>query len=241
MIDATSAFEEQNHLLWSAADGEHDLRWYGPPDAVLITHAHTGHYAGLWQLDRSVLAARQVPVYGPPRTIALLARNEPWATMEREGFIALEALRLDYPHELVPGLQVTVLDVPHRAEWGTDTVAARVSGPHATVLYLPDIDQWHAWERDVAAEVAAVDVAFLDGTFWDRPTSPNVPHPPVVETLERLGDLARGGKRVSFTHLNHSNPLVDRESAESQSLLRLGFGIAAEGERVRLDGRQAAL
>jgi pyrroloquinoline quinone biosynthesis protein B len=234
MIDATSAFEEQNHLLWSALEADADQRWYGAPDAILLTHAHTGHYTGLWQLDRSVLAARSVPVYGPARTIELLGRNEPWTMMVREGFIRLEALASERPHELLAGVKVTLLDVPHRAEWGTDTIAVRVEGGTSSVLYLPDIDQWHEWERDITEEVAAVSTAYLDATFWDRPTSPNVPHPPVIETLERLQPLVNDGARVCFTHLNHSNPLVDPDSSEARAVLRRGFKIASDGERVPL-------
>ncbi|HUG14950.1 MAG TPA: MBL fold metallo-hydrolase [Thermomicrobiales bacterium] len=236
LIDATSAFADQLQLLWEWAGGKPETEGrHGAPETILITHAHTGHYVGLWQLDRSVMAANGARVVGPPRTIALLAANEPWATMQREGFLRLEPLEPNVAHPLLPDVNVTLLPVPHRAEWGADTVAVRVDGPAASVLYLPDIDQWHEWDVDLGEAVGSVSVAYLDGTFWDRPLRPGVPHPPVLETMERLeAAVAAGRTKVSFIHLNHSNPAVDPDSAEAEEVRRRGFSIGREGDAVRL-------
>ena len=191
LIDATNAFAEQIHLLQCRAAGNQAGGRYAPPATVLLTHAHTRHYVGLWQLDRSALGA--------------------------------------------PDVRVTPLPVPHRSEWGTDTVAYRIDGPRRSVLYLPDIDDWSGWHLDVADIVASVDVALIDGTFWEPFSRPGVPHPPVRESLDRLAAIARDGDaRILFTHLNHSNPLADREGAEAAEVRERGFGVAEEGERVSL-------
>ncbi len=235
LIDATSAFGEQIHLLQSAAPDNHPGGRYRPPETVLLTHAHSGHYVGLWQLDRSVLAAPAVRVLGPPRTIALLAANEPWRQMVADGFMTLAPLTADEEVEIAPDVRVTPLPVPHRSEWGTDTVAYRIEGPRQSVLYLPDIDAWDDWERDIVESAASVDIALIDGTFWEPFTRSGVPHPPVRESLDRLGALACiGDARVLFSHLNHSNPLVDPESAETAEVRERGFGIAAEGQIIPL-------
>lgn len=234
MIDATSMFEEQNHRLWQRGVTDSQARSYGAPDAILLTHAHTGHYTGLWQLDRSVLAARAVPVFGPGKTIAFLAQNEPWKTMEHEGFIAFESLSAGDAHELLPGVHLTLHLVPHRAEWKTDTVAVVARGQQSSVLYLPDIDQWHQWDHDIADIVSKYDVAYLDGTFWDRPLHPGVPHPPVLETMDRLQHHVDTGGRIAFTHLNHSNPVVDGESDAARQVLARGFTVACEDDVVNL-------
>ncbi len=235
LIDATSAFASQIHLLQSEARDNEAGGRYGPPPMVLLTHAHTGHYVGLWQLDRSVLAARAVRVLGPPRTIALLAGNEPWRQMVIDGFMTLAPLAPDEPFEVAPEVRVTPLPVPHRSEWGADTVAYRIDGPERSVLYLPDIDAWRQWERDVAEVVASVDVALLDGTFLEPFSRPGVPHPPVRESLDLLEAVARNGQtRILFTHLNHTNPLVDPESAEAADVRARGFGVTAEGEIIPL-------
>lgn len=236
LIDATSAFEEQYHRLWerSGRSRDFDGERYGAPEIVILTHAHAGHYTGIWQLDRSVLAARGTRVLSPPRMHTFLSRQEPWAGMVREGFIVLEPLPLDTWIELLPGVTLTAIEVPHRSEWETDTVALLVAGRNSSALYLPDIDQWDEWQHNITDMVAGVDAAFLDGCFWAAPTSRNVPHPPVVETLERLQPLVDAGKRVSFIHLNHSNPLCDPASAEHEQVLECGFQVGGEGDGVRL-------
>lgn len=235
LIDATSAFAEQIHLLQLELHADHPGGRYGPPSTVLLTHAHTGHYVGLWQLDRSVLAAPSVSVLGPLGTIALLAANEPWRQMIRDGFMTLVPLAAGQKIEVVPGIQVTSIPVPHRSEWGTDTAAYRIDGPSHSVLYLPDIDDWAGWDLDVREVVASVDVALIDGTFWDPFNRPGVPHPPVHESLDRLEEIARAGyTRILFTHLNHSNPLVDPASPEAAEVRARGFDIASEGQVISI-------
>jgi pyrroloquinoline quinone biosynthesis protein B len=231
LVDATNAFAEQIHLLWQHQSARRrGEAGYAPPETVVLTHAHTGHYVGLWQLDRSVLAARGVRVLGPPRTIALLADQEPWAWMVRDGYITLSPMDSDVPYELVPGVRVTALLVPHRAEWGTDTIGLRIEGPRRAALYVPDIDSWDAWERDIADVVAGVDLALLDGCFWEPFHIPGVPHPPIRDTLDRLQSLADGGRtRIVFTHLNHSNPVSDPASSEAAEVRQRGFEVAVEG------------
>ena len=230
IVDATAAFAEQTHAVWQATGAAE----FAPPAAVLLTHAHTGHYVGLWQLDRSVLAARGVPVLATAQLGAFIAAQQPWAWMLAEGFITLQTLTTDVASTLLSSLRVTPVSVPHRAEWDTDTVGLLLEGPSRRALYLPDIDRWDDWERDIAQVVADVDVAILDGCFWEPFHIPGVPHPPIRESLDRLQPLADAGKHIVFTHLNHSNPAVDPASPESQEILRRGFHIAREGDAFEL-------
>jgi pyrroloquinoline quinone biosynthesis protein B len=232
MIDATSAFADQLDLL--STHVSHDATpagtRYAPPATILLTHAHTGHYVGLWQLDRSVMAAKGVQVIAPPRMASLLRSNEPWTTMIHEGFIRITDLALDEPLQVTPNVTVTPIEVPHRAEWGTETVAFRVDGPNRSILYLPDIDAWDDWELDVNAIAGSVSVAIVDGCFWEPFPIPGVPHPPVRQSLERLQPVADAGARIYFTHLNHSNPLADADSLEAHEVRERGFAIVADGD-----------
>ena len=231
LIDATSAFAEQMHRLWQRRTSSlnHQAERYPPPDTIVLTHAHTGHYTGLWQLDRSVLAARRVRVLAPPLMVPFLAGNEPWATMVAEGYIAIEPLPLAEPFNITNSLTIRAEIVPHRAEWPSETVALIVQGPTRSALYIPDIDRWDEWELDVVAAVSGVEIALLDGTFWDRPTSPNVPHPPIIETMDRLQPIADAGRtQIAFTHLNHSNPALIPGNAAAIEIMRRGFAVAVE-------------
>jgi pyrroloquinoline quinone biosynthesis protein B len=230
LVDATNAFAEQLHAAWLASvETVKDPRFF-PPAAIVLTHAHTGHYTGLWQLDRSVLATREAPVLATPRLGAFLAAQQPWAWMLAERFITFGELTPDAPTALLDDLRVTPLVVPHRAEWDTDTVGLLIEGPTRRAFYLPDIDSWDAWERDIIEVVASVDIAILDGCFWEPFHIPGVPHPPIRETLDRLQPLADAGKEIVFTHLNHSCAAVDPASAESAEIRQRGFHVAREGD-----------
>lgn len=237
LVDATSAFEEQLHNLWShlPASPSHQGERYPPPGTVILTHAHTGHYVGLWQLDRSVLAASAVRVTGPPQTIQLLAGNEPWAQMVCDGFIRLESMPFGQTFEPVTGVSVTLLEVPHRSEWSTDTAALRIEGQHGSVLFVPDIDAWDEWQCDLVEMLSSVDVALLDGCFWEAPHRRGVPHPPMLETMDRLQKAVNAGDAtVAFIHVNHSNPVLTPDSDELREIERRGFSVAREGERIAI-------
>ena len=62
-----------------------------------------------------------------------------------------------------------------------------------------------------------------------------IPHPFIVETMERLSGLPRSFReKVLFIHLNHSNPALRPGSAARETLERAGFRVAARGERIPL-------
>jgi pyrroloquinoline quinone biosynthesis protein B len=52
--------------------------------------------------------------------------------------------------------------------------------------------------------------------------------------MDRLEAAVRRGRRVVFTHVNNTNPILDDESAEAREVRRRGFEIAREGMRIDL-------
>ena len=62
-----------------------------------------------------------------------------------------------------------------------------------------------------------------------------IPHPFVVETMALL-DLLTADQvaKVWFIHFNHTNPLLDEESAAYRSVREKGYNIAREGIRLPL-------
>ena len=111
--------------------------------------------------------------------IAFLSRQEPWASMQREGFIRLHAVPFGQSFEPLDSVRITLLPVPHRSELGVDTVGLLIDGPHRKALYVPDIDSWDEWDVDLREIVGSVDLALLDGCFWEPFHIPGVPHPPI--------------------------------------------------------------
>jgi pyrroloquinoline quinone biosynthesis protein B len=225
LIDATPDFAEQMELLG------------GLPDAILLTHAHIGHYLGLAQLGREVLNARRVPVYATPSMARFLRENGPWKRLVLLENIEIREIEIGKPFALTPALSVTAIQVPHRDE-DSDTVAFLVTGPRRKLLWLPDIDKWEKWDRTIEDVLADPSVtAFVDGTFFSPDEIPGrsiaeIPHPLVPETMSRFGaDPPRG--RLFFVHLNHTNRLLWDPKAAGEVTAK-GFGVAKEGMRVPL-------
>jgi pyrroloquinoline quinone biosynthesis protein B len=233
MVDATQDFAHQHHMLWSRATttGEVECERFPAPEAVVITHAHTGHYSGLWQLDRSVLAAKDVVVYCPPATAGLISSNEPFRAMEHEGFIRIAPVQFTSPFELLPDVELELVSVPHRSEWDTDTAAIAIRGSEQSLLYLPDIDSWSGWERDIVSYASEFNIILIDGCFWEAPPRKGVPHPPITESMDLLQAMADAAEvKIVFTHINHSNPVLIPGSEEAGEVVRRGFHIAREGD-----------
>jgi pyrroloquinoline quinone biosynthesis protein B len=122
----------------------------------------------------------------------------------------------------------------------SETVAFFIQGPSKTALFIPDINKWSAWDADIANLVKGVDYALLDATFFadgelvGRDIS-KIPHPFVSETMDTLKELSTQDRnKVWFIHLNHTNPLLDRNSKQSKFVRSEGFNIASEGIQLEL-------
>jgi pyrroloquinoline quinone biosynthesis protein B len=232
LIDATPDLPSQ---LDSLNQGRTVADPRRPVDGILLTHAHIGHYTGLMYLGREALGARAVPVYATARMASLLRTSGPWSQLVALGQIELREVEPGREVVLTPSLAVTPVRVPHRDEL-SDTVGYVVRGPGQALLYVPDIDKWEKWDRRIEDEVAQVGIALLDGTFFSADELPGrsiteVPHPTVGETTARLAALS---SRVSFIHLNHTNPLL-WDGRARHDLARRGFALAADGRVFSLE------
>lgn len=206
---------------------------------IFLTHAHVGHYTGLMYLGREAMGTHAMPVWAMPRMSEFLKQNGPWKQLVALENIALKPLDADTLVTLSDSLNVTPFLVPHRDEY-SETVGFRITSNRGAVVFVPDIDKWERWDRDVVSLVAHVNAAYLDGTFFDAGELPGrdmseIPHPFIVESLSRLGTLpaaARG--RIHFIHLNHTNPAGIAGSPERKRVEAAGFKLAKAGERTEL-------
>lgn len=227
MLDATPDFKDQQHRLKQECG--QDL------DGIFLTHAHIGHYTGLMHLGREVIGTSEMPVYAMPRMKAYLQTSGPWSQLVNLNNIALQNLRADSTIRLNERLQITPFRVPHRDEY-SETVGYRIDGPNHTAVFIPDIDKWERWERNVDSLLQTVDYAFIDGTFYQngeivgRDIS-EIPHPFVSESIARFQQVSIDPESIIFIHLNHTNPLLRKDSPERRELLRKGYGLAEEGQR----------
>ncbi len=226
LIDATPDFREQLHALYHLAPE-------CPLAGIILTHAHTGHYAGLIHLGREAWNTRDLPVYASPRMADFLRANAPWSQLVTLGNIQLHLL--DREVQLGSNLHLTPTSVPHRHEF-SDTLAFIVRGPARRLFYCPDIDAWDRWEHDLRRFVTQMDIALLDGTFFSAGELPGrdlseIPHPLVTDTVERLAGVDCD---VQMIHLNHSNPL-HQAGPERDWLAAQGISVGSFGTRWELD------
>lgn len=199
-------------------------------DGIFLTHAHIGHYTGLMYLGKEATDAKAVPVFAMPIMKNYLETNGPWSQLVTNKNVALTQLVNEHPVTLTPSLTVTPFTVPHRDEF-SETVGYKIKGPTKTALFIPDVDKWDKWNKNIIEEIKKVDYAFLDATFYSGVELDNrdislIPHPFVIESLDRFGELELTERnKIIFIHFNHTNPLLDLTSKETQNVLAKGFRI----------------
>jgi pyrroloquinoline quinone biosynthesis protein B len=232
LFDATPNLSEQLYLLNKNTENNSAL------DGIFLTHAHIGHYTGLMHLGREVMSSKETKVYTMPKMKAFLKTNGPWSQLVDLGNISLENLEDEKAIILNSRLKVMPFKVPHRDEF-SETVGYKISTNTKSLLFIPDIDKWQKWDKDLKELVKENDFLLLDGTFYKdgeiaRPMS-EVPHPFVTETMGLLSEISQNEKeKVNFIHLNHTNPLLNRTSKERINTLKSGFKISEKGQVIPL-------
>lgn len=230
LIDATPNMLEQLSFLFNRLNVETPSL----PNGIFITHAHIGHYTGLMYLGREAKGAASIPVYSMPRMSEYLRTNGPWSQLIDLENISIKEMNPGEPVILNDKLSITPFLVPHRDEY-SETVGFRIDGPEKSALFIPDIDKWAKWEKNIFEELKSVDYAFIDGTFYDSSELPGrdmkeIPHPFITETMQLSDKLSIVNRnKIFFIHLNHSNPVLDPESQETKQLLERGYIVARKG------------
>lgn len=208
-------------------------------NGIILTHAHIGHYTGLMFLGKEGIGANSVPVYAMPRMKNFLETNGPWNQLVSLKNIELRPLHRGVRIPLNDRISITPLRVPHRDEF-SETIGVVIHGPTFSILFIPDIDKWEQWETRLEDALATVDVALLDGAFFEEGEIPGrsmaeIPHPFIKETLNLLTPLPDSTrKKVVFIHLNHTNPALRDGTAAQRHIERSGARVAREGEKIRL-------
>lgn len=208
------------------------------PESIFITHAHIGHYAGLMYFGREALGSKGLKVNVLPKMANFLQTNGPWSQLVEINNIKIQDLNFGVNVSELKNITITPIEVPHRDEY-SETAGFIIEGKTKKALFIPDIDKWEKWDKDLKQLVNEFDYLLLDATFYDskeinRDIS-EIPHPLVSETINLLDSLSNASKnKVYFIHMNHTNMMLDPKSNLSKYVTIKGFNIARLGLKLDL-------
>jgi pyrroloquinoline quinone biosynthesis protein B len=215
-------------------------------ESIFLTHGHADHTVGIAEFCTG--KSFEIPVYGPPDLIDFMFGTE----SDRNYFGELGRLAKNY---VVPkmlsqgetvsrlGVQVTGFDIPHTQvledgkRFPSSTYAYDINHDGKRLIYAPDLG---SLDEPVLDYIKGADVFLLDATFWwDNElerisgipvTSYQLGHVPQEEAVEILKDADIG--RVIFTHFNHTNPSINKESDQRMIVEKMGMISAFDGMKI---------
>lgn len=164
-------------------------------DAVLYTHEHADHTAGIDDLRIfTVKQGRSLPVYGPSETLDLLSTRFRYIFDDRvQPFRGTSKPRLEL-HPLQAGREVDVAGqqiLPLEFRHGHSRVFGYRFGKMAYITDVKEIPP------DARAQLQGLDILVLSGLWWrSHPT-----HLSIAEAVETAQDL--GARETYLIHLTH--------------------------------------
>ncbi|MFB6294766.1 MAG: MBL fold metallo-hydrolase [Candidatus Nanohaloarchaea archaeon] len=224
-------YHEENDVTY-LFDASPDIRFQLSDeflDGIFLSHGHLGHISGLLYLGKESFNANMVDVHCSESVADFMHDSYPYRLLiDRNNIVVNE--HEDGDHVELMDLQVVPVEVVHRYV-PTDMHAFRIESDDTTLFYMTDIDYW---TDDAIEEVENADIAVVDGCFWSKEEIDRyerVPHPPIKESLDVFADTDTD---IIFTHMNHTNPVLDPDSEERQQVEDAGFRVADEGMEIQL-------
>ena len=223
IIDASPDFNIQVDMINKQLEKKSQNKKSIPLDGIFLTHSHFGHIAGLWYLGKECVDTKNINVYCTTKMKKFLENNHPFQHLIKRGNITPISFTIG-EKQLLENFSIIAFEVPHRNEFA-DTVGYRIEA-YKSVIYLPDLDNW---TDEIIALIKEVDIAIIDATFYTKDELPRisrVPHPPMEETINILRESKT---EIYFTHFNHTNKTLKRNSKERKETLEKGFNLVEDG------------
>jgi phosphoribosyl 1,2-cyclic phosphate phosphodiesterase len=212
LIDAGPDFREQAL--------QHGISWL---DAVLLTHSHYDHVAGIDDLRPLTEHGGTIPIYANQGTLGDLRKRFDYAFAQIADGSSRPSLELHlvepYQPFMLAGQQFYPLDVQH----GTWTITGYRTGGLA---YLTDVSAIPAASRELLYDL---DVLVLSALRY----TPHPTHLTLQQALDVLADLQP--RRAFFVHMNHA-----LDHAPVNALLPEGVALAHDGLTIEIEGDDCA-
>jgi pyrroloquinoline quinone biosynthesis protein B len=198
--------------------------------AIILTHAHVGHFLGLAQLSYEISNKKNIVVFVSKKMHKFLLSNEPWKSLVNNKNIKLRI----FTHNkkiFYKGVNIKPIKVPHRNEL-SDTYGLIIKNK-LTITIIPDISQWNQWNLELSSIIKKTNLAFLDGTFFHSKELPNrdlksIGHPLIVDTIKELKELPlKHQNKVHFIHFNHTNPVLNNLCKQTE-IKKNGLNLAKQ-------------
>ena len=202
---------------------------------VFLTHAHIGHYMGLLYFGLEALNLKNIPVYVLPRMKEFLYQNSMFYQMIENKNIIIKELKNNSQIQLNENLELQPFFVPHRNEL-SETVGYKIIGENNSVIYLPDIDSWSDWDVSLIDIIKDNDIVIIDGTFFSKDeivgrNINKIPHPTIMQSMNLTNQISLKDKnKIFFTHLNHTNKVLNFGSQEYKKVITSGYNILEDGK-----------
>lgn len=230
LFEATPDITKQLQLFKELTNSEFSYL----PSGIFLTHAHIGHYTGLMNLGREVFNTSEIPVYCLPKMKSFLETNGPWSQLVKLKNIVINEISTSNVLALSKSVSVNTFTVPHRDEY-SETAGFKISTETKSYLFIPDIDKWQKWSKNIIEEVKQSNFALLDATFYSIDELKGrkieeVPHPLVSETMDLFkSESADVKSKIVFIHFNHTNPCLRLPSFQN-NVKQSGFKLAEQGK-----------
>jgi pyrroloquinoline quinone biosynthesis protein B len=224
-----------------------------PIAAVILTSAEIDRVMGLLHLREfqplQIFATESVRrVLTEDNTLFRALHREPqqasWETIVPEREFATESLNIcgfslksSYPEFVSAGRAAELKD-----NEALLALEIRNSSSGKKMIYAPSLP---ALDNTLRARLAACDLLFLDGTFWQNDELMKVRG--AGRTAREMGHIAISGKdgtlelltssqrpKKIFIHINNTNPVLDEASAESKAVRTAGWTVAKDGMEFEL-------
>ena len=78
------------------------------------------------------------------------------------------------------------------------------------------------------------DILLFDGSFYSKDEISNqefVPHPPMIETMDTFSEYSG---EFYFTHFNHTDPILRKNSSEFKNVQGMNFLVATENQIIEI-------